>query len=533
MSNLNQFHSFAKQNKRKIISNNKAVIYTRVSDIKQQDNTSLESQKKYCTEFANNKTFEICGYFGGTYESAKTDDRKQFQQMLTFVKKNKIANIVVYSIDRFSRAGASAIATVEKLNRSGINVLSVTQPVNTETSTGAFFQNINLLFSKYDNDQRREKTITGMRQRLLNGYWLGTAPLGYKNARNEQNIPVLELSDKAKLVRKAFLWKAEENLSNAEIVDKLKLHGWTIYRQRLTNMFKNPVYCGLITHSLLEGQVIEGKHPAIVSKTVFLKVNGIQAKNNQNYKQNPENENLPLKGFGKCSSCHSPLTGYIVKKKGIYYYKCKTVGCPCNRNANALHQQFEQLLSKYQIDDTLVAPLKTQLKYTFEYHNQSKKDNTATLKYNLKTIDEKIDKVQERYVIGDVDGELYQKFIKKFRIEKAEIEQEIRKVSFDSSNLDFYLDESLKLFCNINKMWGLRDYSGKQRLQNILFPEGIVYDRKNDRVRTSKTNSVMELVRCLSVSLKDKKSGQKDDFSNLSAPVTPAGFEPATVRAEI
>ena len=82
MSNLNQFQSFAKRNKLKAISNNKAVIYTRVSDVKQHDNTSLESQYKYCTEYAQKKEFDICAHYGGTHESAKTDNRKQFQEML-------------------------------------------------------------------------------------------------------------------------------------------------------------------------------------------------------------------------------------------------------------------------------------------------------------------------------------------------------------------------------------------------------------------------------------------------------------------
>ena len=89
MSNLKEFQAFAKQSSKSAISNNKAVIYTRVSGSKQKDNTSLESQNEYCTAYATRANFEICGYFGGTYESAKTDDRKQFQKMLTFVRLKK------------------------------------------------------------------------------------------------------------------------------------------------------------------------------------------------------------------------------------------------------------------------------------------------------------------------------------------------------------------------------------------------------------------------------------------------------------
>ena len=528
MSNLAQFQTFAKFTKQKTIQNNKTVIYTRVSDVKQQDNTSLDSQKKYCTDYALKKALEICGYFGGTVESAKTDDRKEFKRMLAFVKQKKIANIIAYSIDRFSRAGASAIATVEELSKKGINVLSVTQPVKAGTSTGSFFQNIHLLFSKYDNDQRREKTITGMRQRLLNGYWIGTTPFGYKNCRNEQNKPIIIPDDNARWVKKMFQWKAKENISNVEIVKRLDKCGLKIYKQRLTRIFRNPVYCGLITHGLLDGQIIKGIHEPIVSRALFLRVNGIQARNPQDYKQNKANENLPLKGFAQCKNCNDSLTGYIVKRKGIYYYKCKTIGCSCNRNANALHDQFEELISKYQIDPNLMAPLKIQLEHTFKYFNKSNEDNAASLKYNLKALNEKIEKIEERFVLGEIDGDLYQKFIGKFREDKEGIEQEIENSNLKSSNLENYINQSLKLLANLNNIWASGNYNTKQNLQKLLFPNGIVYDRENDEVRTSKVNVFLELTSCLTGNSGDIKKGQKANSAKLSSLVAGTGLEPVT-----
>ncbi|WP_298418471.1 hypothetical protein [uncultured Kordia sp.] len=58
--------------------------------------------------------------------------------------------------------------------------------------------------------------FTGMRHRLLNGY---------KNTRDEKNIPIIVPSDKAHVVRKAFEWKANENLSNVEIPKQLETYG--------------------------------------------------------------------------------------------------------------------------------------------------------------------------------------------------------------------------------------------------------------------------------------------------------------------
>ncbi len=530
MNDLQDFVSFAKRNTKKIARNNKAVIYTRVSDIKQKDNTSLESQKLLCEEFALKNNYEVCAYFGGTHESAKTDERIAYKQMLTYVKQKKITNIIVYSLDRYSRTGGLAIATVEGLKKRGIKVLSLTQNIDSDTPTGTFMQNFHLLYSRYDNDIRSENTKKGMRHRLMTGYWMGTAPMGYKNSRNDKNIPIIIHDDKAPLIKKAFHWKANEGLTNVEIVERLKRLGWTIYKQRLSNMFRNPIYCGLISHSLIEGKVIKGNHKPIVSQAIFLKVNGI---NRHKSNHNVKNENLPLKTFVTCASCKSPLTGFIVKAKGIYYYKCKTVGCSCNRNAEVLHTHFKELLRKYQIDKRFIKPLKIQLVHTLEYFNKNQKEQIPLLKNNLKAINDKIEKIQERYVIGEIEVDLYKKFKDKFSKEKEEIEAEIKKTDSWSSNLKKYLESALKMLSNLHKIWELSDYTAKQKFQKLLFPNGIEYHRQNDRVQTFQTNTVLELIHKMSMNCVNKKSGQLLSNQQLSAVVTSKGFEPPTLRAEI
>ena len=94
-----------------------AVIYTRVSSKEQADNnTSLDTQKKFCEEYCLKKGYPIKKYFGGTFESAKTDERKEFEKLIAFVKKeNGIEAIIVYSYDRFSRSGANTAFLTEEI----------------------------------------------------------------------------------------------------------------------------------------------------------------------------------------------------------------------------------------------------------------------------------------------------------------------------------------------------------------------------------------------------------------------------------
>src|SRR5947209_2209210 len=105
MNDIILFDQFAKGKKQFEVKTNNCVIYTRVSTKEQADNNmSLETQRKMCEQFTQKSKFIIMGCFGGTYESAKTDERKEFNRMLQFVKKSrvKISYIIVYSVDRFS-----------------------------------------------------------------------------------------------------------------------------------------------------------------------------------------------------------------------------------------------------------------------------------------------------------------------------------------------------------------------------------------------------------------------------------------------
>ena len=110
------FESFAKGKKVQKFKGSNCVIYTRVSTKEQADNNmSLETQRKSCEQYALRNKYNIVGCFGGTYESAKTDERKEFNNMLSCVKKSKekISYIIVYSVDRFSRSGANAFTSLK------------------------------------------------------------------------------------------------------------------------------------------------------------------------------------------------------------------------------------------------------------------------------------------------------------------------------------------------------------------------------------------------------------------------------------
>ena len=99
---LQPFSRFAKTDRQGNSLNNssKAVVaYTRVSGKEQEKNMSLPYQRQIIDEYANREGLHIDAYFGGKYESAKSDGRKEFQRMLDYIKKSKrkISQILVYT----------------------------------------------------------------------------------------------------------------------------------------------------------------------------------------------------------------------------------------------------------------------------------------------------------------------------------------------------------------------------------------------------------------------------------------------------
>ena len=513
-----------------------AVVYTRVSSKEQADtNKSLEWQKKYCEDYSAKNKLQIEGYFGGTYESAQTDERKEFSRMIRFVKnhKQKISFILVYSLDRFSRSGENAIYISSELKKIGVQIVSVTQPMDASTHTGTLQQNIHFIFSKYDNDLRRQKCVDGMREKLRRGEWMGNCPIGYSYDRSgnskEQKIII---NENGALMKKAFLWRANDNVSHVAIAERLSEKGLKINHKHLTELFRNPFYCGYLSHNILNGEIVRGKHEPLITEEVFFQVNNMLKKNSQGYKQNKENENTPLKHFIKCAFCGSPYTGYIVKKKNLYYYKCATKGCKCNRNADTLHDLFRHLLGSYSVSEDFNEALKEQMQYTYHNLTDANSDEKRELKKKLSEATEKLNKLEERFAYGEIERELYLKVSEKCRVEKRNLDGAIQSSSQTFSNHDELIDFTVELCEKMSITWEEGQLYQKTALQNLIFPVGVQYDRRNDAFRTDKVVNIFKKIYSFPSDYEKNKGGKLDWITNYSAPVVPHGFEPWTYGLE-
>jgi site-specific DNA recombinase len=504
------FKTFGKGKKLTRIETNDCVVYTRVSSAKQMDGLSLDVQLKGANEYVEKHKLIVREYFGGTYESAAKDERKEFQRMIKYLKttRYKISKILVYSLERFSR-NENSIWLSSQLRKLGTEVVSVTQPIDTTNPAGIMQQKMLFLFGEFDNQLRRQKCMAGVKEHLIQGEWVTGPPVGYDSIKHNKERKIV-INDTGLIIKKMFYWKAKERMPNIEIQRRLKSYKLDYSLRRIGEILTNPFYCGKMVHKALEGEVMDGKHEKIVSESIFLEANNIIAEKKLGLQTKKERKEIALKRFMKCASCHQPMRGYIAKGYDMPYYKCNTPGCKCNRNANKVNSKFAEMLEGYKINEIYIPILKEQLYSTFQEHNASLQETEQAIIRQLTDIRQKLERLEERFIVEELTLELYNKYKGKFEKETEELEAQKANNKIEMSKLEDYISVSLEFACNLRKMWASGDYNQRQELQNALFDSGIVYDRKKDECRSTGENEFVTEIARLSGNFSNFTSTKKE-----------------------
>ena len=511
-----------------------AVIYTRVSSLEQaQNNGSLEVQLKYTEEFCRRNNIPVAAYFGGTYESAKTDGRKEFKRMLDFVKKSKrVSFIIVYNYDRFSRTGAAAAQLSEQLRRDGIMLRSVTQDIDTSTAAGRLQENFFHMLNNFDNSAKSDRTKINTREVMMKGYWPYVTPMGYKNLKPKHRACYHEymITDIGKEIKKGFQMLADGRFSNVTIIEKLRSKGVPVTEKNFRWIFTNSFYAGYVTGKLLEGKLVKGKHPALVNlKTFLLAQERLNGKSNVSVPKVSKHNEVPLKIFLKDDSSGISFTGY--KTKGNWYYKLKKAPVPVNVRAEVVNRMFEYELAKYQVETKQRSGLENLINKHLRERLKQQYSDAARIKKAITEKQKFLEKLEEKYINDQISEAVYRKHVEKIQSEITALGKEMVKEEISGSNLKLIVSKCLDIAGNLCQTWVSTGYDNKQRLQWLIFPEGMGYNKQNHAVRTYRVNSLFEAIPLLTNVSGGNEKGHSVKNSLPSCKVPRTGFEPAHLAA--
>ncbi len=165
----------------------------------------------------------------------------------------------------------------------------------------------------------------------------------------------------------------------------------------------------------------------------------------------------------------------------------------------------------------MLEPLQYQMEHTYLKLNAEKMEMEKSLRTNLIEVTAKLDNIEEKYfALNQMDVNTFNKFHARYIEEKNTITRELEQCNTGSSNYQKAIEIALQISQNLNRIWASGTIAIKERLQKLVFPEGIYYNHEKGAFRTDKVNVVFELIASLSSVSGGNKKGTKSCFDILS-----------------
>ena len=337
------------------------------------------------------------------------------------------------------------------------------------------------LVAEFDNDVRAERSSKGMRQKLENGFWTFPPPLGYRADRDSQRNKIIIFDPKsAAHVRWAFerfstgLYTRQQVLREATARGLRTKKGKRVSAQTFEQTLRKPVYAGRI---VAWGIDVRGRHEAIVDGQVFEKVQMVLNGRRPTLTPRPRNnEDFPLRNFVRCGECGEPLTGSwsTGRTKRYAYYHCQD---SCTRvSKDDFEAEFIELLKILQPQAQYVAWFREVVLAVLRKKQGDTIETQAALERKLSELRSNRDKLETAFIYQKaIDLETYQRMKPALLSEITLAEMELREASLETIDAENIIEFALDVLINASNLWKTASLDLKQRLQQVLFPEGMEY----------------------------------------------------------
>jgi DNA invertase Pin-like site-specific DNA recombinase len=266
--------------KKPIVRKLRCAVYTRKSSEEglEQEFNSLDAQREACEAYIASQKPEGWVLVPDRYDdggiSGATLERPALKRLLVDIEDRRVDVIVVYKIDRLSRALMDFAKLVEVFDRNSVTFVSVTQSFNTTTSMGRLTLNILLSFAQFEREVIGERIRDKFAASRRKGMWMGGfVPLGYDV--RDRKLVVNEAE--AAAVRTIFERFIKIG-SATELVRKLRAEnvrgkqGKLVDKGYVYKLLNNRVYVGEAVH---KGVAYPGEHQAIIDRVLWDRVHTV------------------------------------------------------------------------------------------------------------------------------------------------------------------------------------------------------------------------------------------------------------------
>lgn len=399
----------------------RCAIYIRVSTAEQQiHGKSLEAQKEYLEQYAQEHNMSVAGIYADEGKTARKElkKRKAIHALLNDVRAGKIDTILFWRLDRWFRNMSDFYKVQDILDEYGVSWISASEPgINMETRDGRLQLNVVLSIGQNEVDTTSERikfvNEASIRQgKLIFGE--ANMPLGYMPAEIDGVKRMVKNPDQEDMVNAFFSFFRQHQSKTATL--------------KYMQQYYNPDFSWGIMRTMLSSEFYKGTYRGIPYCPAYLtesEYEELQRISHNNVKQTPSGRVYLFSGLVRCPSCGQILCGTgcssIInrntgEKKAYCYYRCNRA--MVDKICDNRHRLSQNLVERYLLDN---------LEQEFQnYRTRTLKIETLKKKTIKAKTPDKLKKELERLNLlfqkGRIEWEYYNK-------EYNEIEKELRELA--------------------------------------------------------------------------------------------------------
>lgn len=486
----------------------RCIIYLRIST-ERQSNFSIDGQRNATQQWCERNKVAIVDTFVDEGYSARNFDRPDFMRLNEFIKKHHrtVDYLVINAFDRFSRDAGEAIVAIKKLQRQfAIKVVSVAEGVTFDADDPGSFFYAGLMLLKGEDEIIRNRSRINMgiyTAKKQEGRYLGAAPIGYENARDERGKPIIKPCEATMpIVRYIFA----QFLSRVPINEILKGAIAMGFAQKangaIQRILQNRVYIGQVhvkAYKDAPEEWVTGIHQPIISAVDFYRVQDLLRPKQVHTRLN---DAFPLRGVVRCH-CGLPLTGSASRGRhgGLFnYYKCNKPGHNNNNSTEKMHQQLDEVWNYMSLPASVVKGIRQESMRLMEEQQKANRQLYRKKASEYDQVMEKLQSVEDKWITNQLTFDSYNRWYTGLNNQRQQLKAKMDELSADENELWSLLKNELDMATDLRYVYNSCDLLSKQQMIKLGFDNRLYYEDKIYR-----TPFLISIFRYNELILKQKK----------------------------
>jgi hypothetical protein len=462
-----------------------AVGAIRVSTLKQGINgDSPEDQKNQIDQYAAARGINVTKYF--LFLESASKELQPMQEVVDYCKdiKNDVQQMIVKSIDRFTRGGSEFYNVLKnQLDDCDVALVDIYGIISDKKINTLEHLGVKYKWSEYSptkkaellEAERAKDEVRDIQTRMIGaqiryarmGYWVRRPLYGFNNVHIETRDGkrcILNRNDiEAPFVEKIFELRARGTMEDIEIVDEVNLLGFRtrervvrdrVDRTKITDVIggvpltlktmwgilENPVYAGVNPEKWTQGNPVKCQFEGLISVELWNAANRskvVITEENEGihlHRRSPpeylihkgvKNSLYPFKRIVLCPQCRKPLYGSASKGKRKYYpvYHCNRKHT-FRKPRQQFHDDMEAFVKCIKVSDDYIEALQHLVDKDYEKQVYEMEQDAITIELRISQL-----KIQIKQAVDKIKYLSSEVAIKYMEEDILKLEEEIELLS--------------------------------------------------------------------------------------------------------